>query len=236
MRAGLVCACTLICAAPLSASQLFYFSDVSGLSAEVEFSLIDATTLEVRARNTSTGAPSGFEAADQILTGISWDFAPPGLGGNTAIIGGTVLMGPGSQTVNFSSGSYGPGTDVSGEYGYGNFDGTGLLPNFISATVSQTTPFGGPNLDGPANIDGPQGGMVANPPVVSLGGLGAIRDEIIATLHLSSPIESLDFLAYGVRIEFGSDAAHLEIVTIPEPTSALLLLAGAGVVLRRSRR
>jgi hypothetical protein len=236
MRAGFVCACVLLAVTPLSASQLFIFSDVSGLSAEVEFTLINATTLEVRAQNTSTDAPDGFDAADQLLTGISWDFAPPGLTGNTSIIGGIVLMGPSSQTVNFSTGFYGPGTDVSGEFGYGNFDGTGLLPNFISATVSQTTPFGGANLDGPGNIDGPQGGLVANPPVTSLGGLGAIQDEIIATLQLSAPLDNLDFLSYGVRIEFGSDAAHLQQVLIPEPASALILIAGATFVLRRNRR
>ena len=43
----------------------------TGLAAEVEFTLLDPTTLEVRALNASTGVPAGFDEADQMLTGVS---------------------------------------------------------------------------------------------------------------------------------------------------------------------
>ena len=113
--------------------DMFILSDPSGLAAEVEFTLLGPNTLEVRARNISTGVPAGFDSADQILTGISWDFGHPGYNGDTMITGGTVLIGPTSESVNFDTGWYGPGTDVSGEWGYGNEDGTGALTNFITA-------------------------------------------------------------------------------------------------------
>ncbi len=222
---------------PATASVIFKFNDPlgSGLAAEAEFTLLNPTTLEVRLRNTSTGVPFGFDTSDQILTAISWDFGAPGFNGDPWIISGTVVIGPTSQSLNFDTGSYGPGTDVSGEWGYGNMDGTGLLANFISASRPESTPFGGANLDGPIAIDGPQGGLVANPVLVPLGGQGAIQDEIIATLTLDGAISDLGFLNQNlVRIEFGSDAFF---ITVPEPgTVALLGLAGLLGLRRRRRR
>ena len=223
--------------ATAAAGLLYTASDPSGLSAEAEFTLIDPTTLEVRLKNTSSGAPVGFQAADQILTGVSWDFGHPGFNGDTMITGGSVVTGPTSSSVNFSVQSVGPNEDVSGEYGYGNMNGTGALINFVSGNSAQATPFGGPNLDGPANIDGPQGGLVADPPIVPLGGLGAISNEIIATLTLSDPItlsELEDDLANnGVRFEFGSDAAFLP--GVPTPGVGATLALGLGAFARRRR-
>ena len=69
-------------ASSANAGYLFTFSDPAGLAAEAEFTLLNPTTLQIRLKNTSTGAPGGFQASDQILTGISWDFGPPGLGAN----------------------------------------------------------------------------------------------------------------------------------------------------------
>ncbi len=232
---------TLISTQIASASTVFFFSDPSGLSAEAEFTLLDPMTIEIRLRNTSTGVPMGFDNSDQILTGVSWDFGHVGFNGDAMITGGTVVIGPTSNSVNFEIGNsgvvdYGPGTDVSGEYGYGNMDGTGAFTNFITAHHSQATPFMGMNLDGPGNIDGPEGGLVASPPVLPLGGLGAIEDEIIATITISLPLasESEIFGDLGlVRVEWGSDAAF---ITVPEPGSLGLLLLGGLVLMRRRRR
>ncbi len=233
--------CLRLCALALgtwcasaTAGDVFILDDGSGLSAEVEFTLLSATSLEVRARNTSTGIPMGADAADQILSGVSWDFGHPGFNGDTMISGGMVVIGAASDSVNFDTGSYGPGFDVSGEYGFGNMDGTGALTNFVSSNTAQATPFGGANLDGPVSIDGPQGGLVADPMVQSLGGLGAIQDEYVATLTLTDPITDLDFLtANGVRVEFGSDYRW---ITIPEPASAALLMLGSLLALQRRKR
>ncbi len=221
-----LCTCAALCA-PAAGGTIFYFNGPSGLSAEAEFTLISATELEIRYKNTSTGVPDGFSNSDQILSGVSWDFGHPGYNGDTMIVGGSVKTGPTSSSVNFSVQSVGPNTDVSGEFGYGNMDGTGALTNFVSSNAAQATPFGGPNLDGPVNIDGPQGGLVANPELVPLGGLGAIQNEVIVTLILGNqPLLDLDFLTKnGVRFEFGSDAAFGDGV-VPEPSSMALGLLG----------
>ena len=87
-------------------------------------------------------------------------------------------------------------------------------------------------MDGPANLDGPQGGMASTPVQVPIGGLGAIQDEIVVTLTLDKPITNLDFLdANDSYVEFGSDAAHL-----PEPGTIALLVLGGAILLRRGRR
>ncbi len=239
LTATIATAVALAFSAPVAASSLtFYLSDDvnwPGLSAEITFTLPrDATTLIVTARNTSTGVPDGFDNSDQILSAISWDFGHPGYNGDANISGGLIEIGPNSHSINFDTGEYGPGTNVSGEWGYGNEDGTGALTNFISSSTPQATPFGGPNLDGPVEIDGPAGGLVANPLPVPMGGLGAIQDEIVATLTLTQPIADLDFLVENlVRVEFGSDAAW---ITTPEPTSLSLLLVSMGVLVGRRRR
>lgn len=218
-----------------TASEVFMFSDPSGLGAEAEFTLLDeGMTLEIRFRNTSTGLPEGFESADQILTGLSWDFGAPGSNDEVEITGGLVMTGPDSMSINFDIIDVGPDTIVSGEWGFGNGGGSGALTNFISANGAQATPFGGDNLDGPENLDGPQGGLIGDPILLDLGGLGAIQDEVIATLTLSEALADLGFLADNpVRVEFGSDAFF---ITIPEPASLGLLMAGSLTLLATGRR
>ena len=138
-----------------------------------------------------------------------------------------VLTGAGAKAFN-------AGADVSGECGYSNLDGTGMLQNFFSANGAQTTPFGGPNLDGPPNLNGPQAGMVADPVLVPLGGVGAIQNEVIATLTIDQNLGDLNFLfENSVRVEFGSGAAF---ITIPEPGTLAGLAIGLSVLTRRARR
>ena len=232
MQRFLVAAACAVVIPIATASEVFIFSDSSGLGAEAEFTLINATTLEVRLKNTSTGVPPAFgTGADQILTSISWDFD-----GTTMIAGGSVKTGPSSASLNFSLIDVVADTDVSGEYGFGNGGATGLLDNFISGNTANTTPFGGTNLDGPVDLDGPQGGLVANPLPISLAGQGAIQDEWIATLTLSGdPLISLDFLmGDNSDIEFGSDAAFIH---APEPSSLALTAVGfAGLLAWTWRR
>jgi len=226
--------------APLD-SQLVVFSDASGLSGEALFTLLDSTTFEVRVRNTSTGVPSGFSNSDQLLTGVSWDFGLAGHTnpGDTTITGGSVQTGDSSFTVDFDqiSTQLGPNSDISGEWAYGNMDGTGALANFVSVNIAQGTPFGGPNLDGPTNVDGPQGGLIPSTgPIIPLGGLGAVQNEVIATLTLSDPVSDLGFLIDNdVRFEFGSDAIFFTVDVIPAPAT-LGLLTGVGLFGRRRRR
>lgn len=233
----LVAAGSVLLADVASANILIHFSDPSGLAAEAEFTILNPTTLQIRLRNTSTGVPLGFDSADQLLTGLSWDFGHPGFNGDIMITGGTVLTGPTSSSLNFDITNVGPNADVGGEWGYGNMDGTGALTNFISGNEAQSTVFGGPNRDGPVGIDGPQAGLVASPVLVPLGGLGAIQDEIVATLTLSGELTKAallhDLQSNGVRVEFGSDAAFIE---VPAPAAAGMLGIAGLIATRRRRR
>ena len=216
-----------------SASILVTYNGPSGLKAEAEFTVVNPTTLQVRLRNLSTGVPGGFSNSDQILTGVSWDFIQA-----ISITGGSVMTGPNSQSLNFSILNVGPNADVSGEWGYGNTDGSGALSNFFSTNGAQATPFGGANLDSTVNIDGPQAGLVANPVIVPLAGLGAIQDEVIATLNLSGSITEAkllaDLLINHTFVEYGSDAAFVE-GQVPAP-AAVALLGVAGALGHRRRR
>lgn len=209
-------------------------TDPSGLKAEAEFTLTGPTTLTIRLRNISTGVPMGFSNSDQILTGVSWDFGLAGSNpGEPTITAGSVLIGASSASVNFSTGSFGAGADISREWGYGNSPSGMSFQNFLSALQAGSTQLPGVNRDGPDALNGPQGGLVASPAIVDLGGLGAVQDEIIATLTLSTAISNLDFLNSNlVRFEFGSDAAFL---TTPTPGASALLLIGGAIAGRRRR-
>lgn len=230
-------ACGLLAGTATSAlgmSELIIFTNPDGLSAEAEFTMLDPNTLEIRLKNTSTGVPLGFSNSDQLLTGISFDFGAMGNNpGDPVILSGTAVIGASSFSVNFSEGSFGPGTNIGGEWGFGNTGGTGVLLNVVSGNQSMITAFGGPNLDNPLNLDGPQAGLVSSAFSVPLGGLGAIQDEILITLSVAPPMTDLSFLlANGVTVEYGSDAAF---ITVPAPASAALL-GGVALAARRRRR
>ena len=206
----------------------------AGLKASAEFTIINPTTLQISLKNLSTGVPVGFTEAAQILTGVSWDFGLPGANlSDPTITGGSVVIGATSFSVNFSTGSFGPGDDVSAEWGYGNAPSGASLQNFLSALQAGTTQFPGVNRDGPTNVDGPQGGVVATPPILDLSGLGAVQNEVVPTLTLSKSISNLEFLYTNlVRFEFGSDAAF---ITNPTPGASALLLIGGLAAARRRR-
>ncbi len=214
-----------------ASADLLIFSDSSGLSATADFSLIGLDGLKIILTNTSTGVPADFldDPSKQLLTGISFDLGGP------EIIGGNVVIGPddADMSINFDAGPFGKGANVSGEWGYGNnVTTTGMLVNMVSVNTSQMTAFSDSNLDGPEELDGPQGGLLANPGIVDLGGgLGAIQNSVVITLNLNSDLSGLGFLENGVIVEYGSDAAF-----IPEPTTVALLALGSISLIRRRRK
>lgn len=209
-------AALLLGGVPLAQSRTLLFSDASGLSAAAEFTLVGGgSMLEIRFENTSTGVPMGTDSASQILTGLSFDLGAPGVDGDDPqILGGTVATGPASASIGFSLVNVGASADVSGEWGYANGPTTNTLPNFISAHTAGATPFGGTNLDGPAGLAGPSGGVIGSMIFVDLGGQAAIQSEVVATLTLDTPLADLDFLDNGARVEYGSDATFLDVCAL----------------------
>lgn len=217
-----------ITSAAIASPVTFSFSDASGLSGEAAFELLDADTMQISIRNTSTGAPVGFDSADILLTSVSWGFGDTG----ATIIGGSARIGASSHSMNFDAGSFAANADVSGEWGFGNAGATGLHQHYVSGNQAGTTAFGGPNLDGSPNLNGPQGGLVSDSFVDSdLGGLGAIQSEIVVTVDLDTVLTDLSFLSEAT-FEFGSDAAFF---TVPTPSSIALLGLGGLLSTRRRR-
>ena len=213
-------------------------SDFSGLGAEATFILDtdDPDVLTIRLTNTSTAlpivynldqTPGSFDVADQLLTSISFDFD-----GIALINGGNVKIGDNSYSMNFGNitSQLSEGDDVSGEWGYSNINpaSTGMLPILVTSTGGNQYVFGGTNLDGPANLNGPQAGL-ASDPILLVTDKGYILDTVVITLDLNAPLANLDFLDNDVRVEFGSDAAFL-----PEP--ATLILLGSGFLVMRRRK
>lgn len=216
------------------------FAHTSGLSAEASFTLLSGgSTLQIALRNTSTGAPSGFDSADHLLSSVAFNLNGLSIVGN----GSSVHIGASSESVNFN-GYYGPGSNVSGEFGYGNSGTTGFEnhPNFVSTSNGgNPTRFNGPNLHGPpsGSLNGPQGGLVSNAHLGSIADHAAINDEIIITLNLSGTLADLSFLSNGVRVEFGSDKMFLDgtmTSTLLVPLPGAAGMAGLGLVLVGSRR
>ncbi|MFC1676483.1 XDD4 family exosortase-dependent surface protein [Planctomycetota bacterium] len=221
-----------------SPAQISPVQELNGLSARADF-ILDTekpTELKIKLFNTSTSLPGGFDNGAQILTTISFDLAELGYDEHPQIIDGSVVIGDGGYSVNFDNVAQQllSGADVTGEWGYGNNYGNSMLTNFVTATRSGATAFGGPNLDGPGNLDGPQAGIVTKPPLVGMGGLGAIANSVAITLMLDREIYDLDFVRQNlVMVEFGSDAAFL---TTPEPATIVMLGLGAGVFLIKPGR
>jgi hypothetical protein len=232
--------------APASA-VLFTFSHESGLSAEAEFTLVDSTHLEIRMRNTSTGTPGGASAVDQLLTGVSFDIGfAQGHFADQTLTNGNVAIGANSQSINFDSGTYGEGFDVSAEFGFSNNGDSSIgnhLQNLVAATEfgGNFLPFNGENLNGPLEIISAGAGLLSDAEPIPIGGLAAIQSEVVVSLTLSFGVSGLaDIVGNGVRASFGDpavgDVLYLDgIESLPAP-AAISLLAVAGCIATRRRR
>ncbi|MCG3180994.1 MAG: hypothetical protein BIFFINMI_03361 [Phycisphaerae bacterium] len=218
---------------------LWVWDDGSGFSAQATFTQTGAREMQLTLMNTSTAWPVTvpIDASNQILTSVSFD-----MGNWAKITGGTAVLGDGAHTVNFDnvSSQLGEGGDVSSEWGYTNGVYAPLSYNVVTAMRSHSTPFASGNLDGPDNLDGPQGGLVADPLRASLGGLGGIQGPLVFTLYFDRDI-SMENMHVG-KVEFGSDAHFIGNATphtneVPEPaTLALLGIGGLAFGMAADRR
>lgn len=219
----------------------------TGQTATAQYSFLNPSTLQIIWTETTPATIAGpiasVDPANAIATSIGFQGLPTGVN----ISSGSVAVGPGSSTVGFSGGTFGAGTDVSGEWGatIGGaqpINGQGTF-HFVSTNAAQVTKFSGPNLDGPASLDGPQGGLLNES--AFRGGLGVIDNSVVIQLILSrslTPAEQAAFLASlstSSIVEWGSNAAFGTPVKASIPDTLLLLgvgLAGLGGIAWRQRR
>ena len=175
-------------AGAITVDQVLYQSDIANanlLSGTVDMTFA-SNTLSITLTNTSSDLAG--DGAGVLLTGLGFQL-PTGV----SIASGTAVIAPGSTGVNFTGVA---GTDVSKEWGYDNSPlNSGVFQSglfgpltyntVVGSMVSITTnQFADGSIDkAPANLAGPDFGLVSNSETGSLGnGNEAIRNSIIITL------------------------------------------------------
>jgi len=207
---------------------------ISTSDASVDFS-VSGSTLTIVLQNVLAGGPGG---ADGLLTGLAFDL-PDGyaISSGTALATGSTVVG----NINPVPG----GNDVSGEWGYqngsaGHFNGAGLaVDTQVSTMVADTSaPFSGTGIDNPANLSGPDYGLLAVGG--SPGGLAAVQDSITITLTLNNSVTDatafLDGIDGGVvAVTYGSPIS-LSGETVPDASTTSVLLGMALLGIEGMRR
>lgn len=236
---------TLLLAVALAPSAqgalIVYFDNGNGLTATADFQLANAgLELDILLTNTSTAPFGGFDGgAGMVLSSINFDL------GAIGFTGGTASLGPGSNIVKNSGGSWTPQplTNLNVEYGYSNTGiGNAAPPGHADELHSITSHSnGGMAVTSFNGIAGEVGGGLDYGLVATsstpFGNNHFLENSVSLRLTLSAPLADLSFLNNGSYIEFGSDNVYVP--NIPEPTAttlATLTAAGLAIVARRILR
>ncbi|HUU95921.1 MAG TPA: XDD4 family exosortase-dependent surface protein [Phycisphaerae bacterium] len=244
MRASAWFLCTLaaLASAPYAAADVIveYTADaggnnnepLNGLAARATFA-IDGNDLTILLENISTGVPDSFEVSDSLLVSLGIN-----LPGVDILTGDAAIIGPDSIGLGLWSDRV-AGDSVAEEWLWTNDFGGDLMEAYqhvISTSSGQgggeTTRFDG----GSGTVNGPFGGIAADPPILEIpGNKPAVSDSIYYELTLTGTLTEEQLLpaANASIVEFGSDQRYLR---TPEPASAGLLLVTLLLAGRRGLR
>lgn len=205
-------------------------SPLNGLSALAKF-VASGNQLEITLQNTSTGLPADFDTAASLLVSVGFDL-PSGV---LIQSGDSAMIAAGSAGIaQWSSRS--AGGSVGEDWAWTNIGGGDVLSGYTQVISTSSGNNGLVRFDGGSgSIDGPWGGIVAKPPLISIpGSRHAVSDAIVFMLTLTAPLTDaqLSDVASQSIVEFGSDARYLR---VPEP-AALTLVALCGLMIRRRTR
>jgi hypothetical protein len=210
---------------------------LNGLRAQASFEN-SGKDLIVRLTNTSTGVPAGFGVGESFLVSVGFNL-PADVSIATAK---TALIAPGSFGVASWSGRL-AGASVAEEWLWTNDFGGDLMNsgqvNSARQVISTSSGQGGGTSErfdgGTGTVNGPSGGIVAAPPIVSLPGSSmGVSNSIIFAVTLTRALTDAEnnSVAQGSLVEYGSDARYLR---VPAPSSSLALI-GAALIMGRRRR
>jgi len=242
--AATILACALFTSSPASADIVSFSGSSGTLAASADFNF-SGNTLIVTLTNTSA-----FDVMDpaQVLTALFFNINGAGALGSVSAV-----LGAGS-TVFYDADGQPVGGVVGGEWGYGSgLAGPGGATEGISSTglggVFGGATFPGPDLEGPAALDGPQYGILSagdntatgNGGITGSGGL--IKNSVVFTLTgvmglTGASVSNVSF-QYGTAPTEPNIPSTTTNITVPEPTLLSLLgfgLAGAAYRIRRRRQ
>lgn len=214
---------------------------LNGLTARATFQQT-GTHLRILLENTSVGVPSSFDTASSLLVSLGFNL-PDGVvitSGNSAVIG------PGSHGLGAWS-ARGAGASVAEQWIWTNDFGGDLMNEgealATAQVISTSNGQGGGSklhfIGGSGNVNGPFGGIAANPVLRAVpNNREAVSNSIVFDLTLSGELSQteLELVAFGGVIEYGSDQRYLISHTIPAPNSLFIGAVGvAALLLRRGR-
>jgi hypothetical protein len=206
---------------------------LNGLAAQATFDLT-GTQLTILLENTSAGVPASFSVTDSLLVSLGMNL-PDGV---SIFSGSTALIGLGSHGLGSWS-AHTAGDRVGEEWIWTNDFGGDLMTPYAQVISTSSGQGGGTSTrfdGGHGSVNGPYGGIAADPPILPVpGNKPAVSDSIVFTVTLTSALSDAELAAVADTsvVEFGSNARYLTPNTMPEPVSLLLVLAG--VLLRRRR-